>query len=153
MNQKGETMTESQRLYRKLLDDQSKARGRMAELAAVDGALSPEQRSELDTLENGTPDLERKIRASRVSLDAEQTAVIENPKGNPEQRELAELRSRVNLGDFVTAAAAMRGVDGAAQEYSQALNLEAGRFPLSLLAPELRAETDADGAGQSAKLG
>ena len=53
-------MTESQRLYRKLLDDQSKARGRMAELAAVDGALSPEQRSELDTLENGTPDLETK---------------------------------------------------------------------------------------------
>ena len=32
-------MTEAQRLYRKLLDDQSKARGRMAELAGVDGEL------------------------------------------------------------------------------------------------------------------
>ena len=138
-------MTEAQRLYRKLLDDQSKARGRMAELAGVDGALTPEQRSEMDMLENGTPDIERKLRASRASMDSEQTATIENPKGNPQQRELAELRSRVHLGDFVQAAAALRGVDGAAMEYSQALNIEAGRFPLSLLAPELRAETDVDG--------
>ena len=78
---------------------------------------------------------------------------MENPRGNPEQREMAELRSRVNLGDFVTAAAAMRGVDGAAMEYSQALNLEAGRFPLSLLAPELACRDGCRRHGQSAKLG
>ena len=50
-------MTEAQKRLRDLRDRQSRERGRMAELAIVDD-LTDEQRSELDTIERGTPDLE-----------------------------------------------------------------------------------------------
>ena len=50
-------MTSNQKRLRELRDRQSKERGRMAELSVVD-ELNDEQRSELDTIEKGTPDLE-----------------------------------------------------------------------------------------------
>ncbi len=49
---------------------QSRERGRMAELGMVD-ALTDEQRSELDAIEAGTPDLERQIRAATIAVDQE----------------------------------------------------------------------------------
>ena len=58
-------MTAAQKRFRELRERQSQERGRMAELAIVD-QLSDEQRSELDTIERGTPDLERQIRAATV---------------------------------------------------------------------------------------
>ena len=51
-------MTPTQKRLRDLRDRQSRERGRMAELAIVDD-LTDEQRSELDTIEHATPDLER----------------------------------------------------------------------------------------------
>ena len=62
-------MTAAQKRLRELRERQSKERGRMAELALVD-ELSEEQRSELDTIERGTPDLERQIRAATVAAEA-----------------------------------------------------------------------------------
>ena len=64
-------MTSAQRRLRDLRDRHSRERGRMAELSLVD-ALSDEQRSELDTIEKSTPDLERQLRAATVALEDEE---------------------------------------------------------------------------------
>ena len=50
-------MTSAQKRLRELKDRQSRERGRMAELSLLE-SLTDEQRSELDTIERGTPDLE-----------------------------------------------------------------------------------------------
>ena len=64
-------MTQAQKRLRELRERQSKERQRMAELALVD-ELNEEQRSELDTMERGTPDLERQIRAATVAVEDEE---------------------------------------------------------------------------------
>ena len=51
-------MTPTHKRLRDLRDRQSRERGRMAELSLLD-ELTDEQRSELDAIEKGTPDLER----------------------------------------------------------------------------------------------
>ena len=61
-------MTEAQRRLHDLIQQQSRERGRMAELAALD-ELTDETRSELDTIERSTPDLERQLRAARVAIE------------------------------------------------------------------------------------
>ena len=76
-------MTPEQRRLRELLDRQSRERGRMAEIAAVD-ELSDEQRSEIDTIERGTPDLERQIRAARIAVDDDQAAAETRAVNEPE---------------------------------------------------------------------
>ena len=58
-------MTKTQGALRDLRERQSKERGRMAELA-VAAELTDETRAELDTIETGTPDLERQLRAATV---------------------------------------------------------------------------------------
>ena len=65
-------MTHAQTRLRDLRQRQSRERGRMAELSRVD-SLSDETRAELDTIETGTPDLERQIRAATVVVEAEET--------------------------------------------------------------------------------
>ncbi len=44
----------------------------MSELSIAD-SLTDETRAELDTLETGTPDLERQLRAAQAAVDAEET--------------------------------------------------------------------------------
>ena len=56
---------------KKLRERQSKEHGRMAELSLLD-ELSDEQRSELDEIEKGTPDLERQIRAAVIAVEDEE---------------------------------------------------------------------------------
>ena len=60
-------MTKTQTKLRQLRERQSKERGRMAELAIADN-LDDETRAELDTIEQGTPDLERQIRAATLAV-------------------------------------------------------------------------------------
>ena len=64
-------MTTAQKRLRELRERQSKERQRMAELSIAE-ELSDEQRSELDTIEHGTPDLERQIRAATVAVEDEE---------------------------------------------------------------------------------
>ena len=64
-------MTPAQKRLRDLRDRQSKERQRMAELAVVE-ELTDEQRAELDTIERGTPDLERQTRAATVALETDE---------------------------------------------------------------------------------
>lgn len=144
-------MTAAQKRLRELRERQSKERGRMAELALVP-ELTDEQRSELDTIEQGTPDLERQLRAATVAVEDEEQeqraagAAARQPEGDAEDRERAELRGRVRLGNYVAAAVEQRSADGAELEFNSALGIAGNRFPLELLAPplETRATTDTD---------
>ena len=65
-------MTETQKALRELRERQSKERGRMAELAVADD-LTDETRAELDTIEAGTLDLERQLRAATIAVETEET--------------------------------------------------------------------------------
>ena len=141
-------MTPAQKRLRELRERQSKERQKMAELGLVE-TLSDEQRSELDTIESGTPDLERQVRAATVAVETEETeqrtAVIADD-GDAENRELRELRSKVKMSGYVSAAVEQRSADGAEAEYNAARGIAGNRFPLELLAPpvEERATTDTD---------
>ena len=112
----------------------------MAELA-VAGELTAETRAELDTIEAGTPDMERQLRAATVAVEAEETeqraagAAGDTPAGDAEDRERAELRAKVKLGGYVAAAIEQRSADGAEAEYNQSIGIAGNRFPLELLAP------------------
>ena len=133
-------MTQAQKRLRDLRNRQSRERGRMAELAVAD-ALTDETRAELDGIETGTPDLERQLRAAQVAVDdedAEQRAAgtaARAPEGDAETRERAELRAKVRLGGYVSAAVEQRSADGAEAEYNQSIGISGNRFPLELLAP------------------
>ena len=98
-------MTPSQKKIRELRERQFKERGRMAELGLAD-ELTDEQRSELDTIERGTPDLERQIRAATVAVETEtaeaETRTADDP--DAEQRERVELRSKAQLTTYLRAA-------------------------------------------------
>ena len=136
-------MTTAQTKLRQLRERQSKERGRVAELAVAD-ALTDETRAELDTIETGTPDLERQIRAATSAVETEETeqrdaAATGNKEGlDTEDRERLELRSKVRMGRYVVAAMENRSVDGAEGELNAAVGIGANRFPLELLAPPER---------------
>ena len=133
-------MTDAQKRLRELRDRQSKERGRMAELSRVD-SLSDEQRAELDGVETGTPDLERQIRAAMIAAETEESEqraageAARQPAGDAETRERAELRAKVRLGSYVSAAIEQRSAAGAEAEYNQSIGIAGNRFPLELLAP------------------
>ena len=139
-------MTPAQTRLRDLRNRQSKERGRMAELAVAD-TLTDETRAELDEIEKSTPDLERQIRAATVAVDDEDAeqraagAAGDTPAADAENRERAELRGKVRLASYLSAAVEKRAADGAEAEYLASLEMPAlGRnggtaFPLELLAP------------------
>ena len=145
-------MTLAQTKLRQLRDRQSKERGRVAELAVAD-ALTDETRAELDTIETGTPDLERQLRAATTAVETEETeqraagAAGDTPAGEAEDRERAELRGKVRMGRYVQAAIEMRSVDGAEGELNAAVGIGANRFPLELLAPPERRTEDRETTG------
>ena len=151
-------MTNAQKTLRDLRNRQSKERGKMAELSAAE-SLTDETRAELDGIEAGTPDLERQIRAATVAVETEESeqraagAAGATPARDAEDRERAELRGKVRLAAYLSAAVEMRAADGAEAEYLASLEMPAlGRnggtaFPLEMLAPpEQRAEHAEDRA-------
>ena len=124
-------MTDSQRRLRELRDRQSKERGKMAELSRVD-SLTDEQRSELDTIEKGVPDLERQIRAAMIGLEEEEREAETKETDSPdaELRERIELRGKAQLTNFLLAAARGRIVDGAEAQLCAAAGVQG--IPLEL---------------------
>ena len=147
-------MTAAQKRLRDLRARQSQERGRMAELGMVE-ALTDETRAELDTIESGTPDLERQIRGATVAVETEEaeqrTVAPEHRDDDPELRERRALRAKVRMSNYIVAAVEQRGVIGPEAEYNAAVAISGNRFPLELLAPpearaatEERATTDAD---------
>ena len=137
-------MTQAQKRLRELRERQSKQRQRMAELAVVDD-LKDEQRSELDEIEKGTPDLERQIRAATIAIEDEEKAA-ETCTANEPDAELRELRSRASVTEYLMARMQGRMVQGAEAELSKAAETQDGAIPLELWdTPETieRRQTDA----------
>ena len=90
----------------------------------------------------------------RAAITVEPDPTTTKPDETDEDRQLVELRSRVEFGDYIAAALAGHGVlGGAALEYNQAREVPADRFPLDLLAPaavETRAAVDGDAGATQA---
>ena len=83
----------------------------------------------------------------RAALEAEaKDAGTEHRGGDgltQEERERVELRSRARVTEYASAALEGRSVTGAESELNASMNIRAGRFPLSMLAPvETRRTTD-----------
>ena len=125
-------VTEAQKRVRELRERQSKERQKMAELSLVE-SLSDEQRAELDTIEKGTPDLERQTRAAMAALESEEREAETRKANGPDakQRERIELRSKALLTNFLTAALSGRMVDGAEAELRSAAGITDG-IPLEI---------------------
>ena len=124
-------MTTAQKRLQELRNRQSTERGTMAELAQVD-SLSDEQRGELDSIEKGTPDLERQIRAAMIAAETEEREAETKETDSPdtEMRERVELRSKASLTNFLLAAARGRFVDGPEAELCAAAGVQG--IPLEL---------------------
>ena len=138
-------MTDAQKRLRDLRDRQSKERGKMAELAQLD-TLSDEQRGELDTIEAGTADLERLIRAATTAVEEEdRSAKAEGAKAGTEpdgeDKERLELRGRASVGRYLSAALRGRAPDGAEAELAAAAGVDG--IPMELWQyPEERRDED-----------
>ena len=125
-------MTAAQKRLRELRERQSKERQRMAELGLAE-SLDDETRAELDRIEQGTPDLERQLRAAAVAVeDEDRASTIETANRAPdaEQRERIELRGRASVGRYLTAALRGRAPDGAEAELQQAAQVDGIPFEL-----------------------
>ena len=126
-------MTNAQKRLRELRERQSKERGRMAELAVLD-ELSDEQRTALDEIEKGTPDLERQIRAATIAIEDEEKAAETRNAIEPdaELRERRDLRGRASLIEYLLARMQGRMVSGAEAELTAAAETRDGAIPLEL---------------------
>ena len=118
---------------------QSEARQELSGLLETD----PDN-EKIGTLTTEVRSLDRQIMAHKVANPEPETRVVE---GSPEGRELAELRSRIDMGVYVKGAISRTGVRaGAASEYNTHLGLEGNKFPLDLMV-EHRAKRDGDAEG------
>ena len=121
-------MTLSQRLSIKA----SEQRGRLGELGALE-ELTPELRTELDTLSAAHTDTEAQLRAS-IAAEGEATPAGD-PSVDPEARERVELRSKTGISDFLRAAAGGAAVTGAAAEYAASCGVPTvGHLPMAIFA-------------------
>ena len=131
-------MRDSQRLALRA----GEIRTRLSELAGI-SEITDEHRGEIDTLRNEYGDVERRQAAALIAEDVpEETQTDETS----EDREIRELRGRIQFNRYVGAAMEMRAASGAELEYNQAFGIAANNFPLELLAPPLeqRATTDTE---------
>ena len=118
-------------------------RKRLAEIGGL-AELTDEVRSELDALKTEYIDNDGKRAALMIADDGKPTIV---DTVSSEGRELAELRSNVDFGRYVSAAMGGHGVtNGPELELNQHLKISDGYFPMELLAgqPEVRALRDGD---------
>ena len=122
-------MTPAQTKLRQLRERQSRERGRMAEIAIAD-ELSNEMRSELDTIEAATPDLERQLRAAQIAADTEGEAETRPAAPDTEMRERIELRAKASLTEYMVARMQGRAVTGAEAELQAAAGVQG--IPLEL---------------------
>lgn len=121
----------------------SEIRKKLAALAGAD-ELTDEQRDEITELRSEYQDVETKIQALAISEDEPEEHREATVDG--EEKERRELREKIKLGNYVLAALEGRNATGAEAEYNASAGIEAGHFPLDMLAPEpveQRATTDA----------
>ena len=135
---------------------QSELRSEIA--AELDKDAEQRDHDALERMTNEMKGVEVEVRAALAAEaeDLPDDEVSDDPDGDAADREFAELRSKVNLGQYIQAALAGRGVvAGPELEYNQAIGLREDYFDLAILAgePELRAKRDGDAnANQAAWL-
>ena len=130
----------------------SEIRARLAELAGAE-KMGAEERAEIAKLRTEYKDVELRIQAATVGAAGpdDPAKPTEPTEPDAEERELLELRARVEFAPYLTAALERRGVvDGAEAEYNKHLNVPVDRFPLELLAPKV--EEQAPRAEERAKI-
>ena len=143
-------MTAKQRLQL----EQSEKREALSKLLDVKPEeLTEEQRAEMDTLNRRLIQLEPELR-SAITLEGTEQAQAAGQFSDVADGEAAEVRSlleRVSLADYLTPAGAGRGIDGAAKELNEALQVDVMSkdggvaIPWRVLAgPEVRAATPAE---------
>ena len=110
---------------------QSEIRTRVLEIRALpDDKLTPELRTERDTLDNKYAAGEVKFRASLKSLrEGQEQGVTLDTEGT----ELRALTKRANLGGVFTAAMAGSPTDGAEAEIQKHFKLASNQIPLEML--------------------
>ena len=143
-------MTAKQRLQL----EQSEKRQKLNELLAIaPDQLTEENRAEMDTLTTRMQQIEPELRAAIVAEGTEeaQAAGAFSDVADGEQAEVRALLDRVSIADYLTPAGAGRGIDGAAKELNEALQVDVmGKsggvsVPWRVLAgPEVRAATPAE---------
>ena len=118
---------------------------RLNEIVALEGDdYSEEVRAEEAGLKTELGTIHNRIETAIVAEGEDETRAAALFDDDGEGAELRALRSRVRLASYVGAAVEQRSAAGAEGEYNEALGIPGNRFPLDLLAPEVRATTDAD---------
>ena len=124
---------------------------RLSEISGLEGdAYTDAIRQESESLEAEYRNAGAKLTALLAVEDAERLTAEREARalgslaGDPEQREVIELRAKSSVVSYVKAAAEMRSVDGPEAELNAALSLGSHQFPLEMLAPEERQTTAVD---------
>ena len=108
----------------------------MAELSLLDD-LDTETRAELDTIETGTPDLERQLRAAATACETEDRAATLDTATKPADTDRAELRAACSVTRYMLGAGGT--LKGAEAELQAELGLAGNQIPLELFTSETRA--------------
>ena len=133
-------MTQSQRLALRA----SEIRRRLAEISGTE-EFNDELRAEASTLRTEMQDVETRYQCAVESEDVPaESRASSTAAGAGESRELAEIRGQVELRNYLGAALERRSLSGPESELNAALQIPMDRFPLELLAPEVRATTNTD---------
>ncbi len=127
-------MTDKQKLEIALADARKELRSVILNEESTD--------EEITAAEQKVTSLERRV----ALLPDEPDPTPKPDDDDAEAREFRELEGRVEVGNYVAAALNQELPGGAEAEFNQACEMSPGSFPLRLLAPEVRATTDADGA-------
>ena len=133
--------TLSMTLTQRLSIRASEQRSRLGELGALE-ELTPELRTELDTLSAAHTDTEAQLRAA-IAADGEATQAGD-PSVDPEVRERIELRGRASFGRYLHAALTGAQVGGAEAEFQAACGVPG--VPLDLFEQDRPVEVRVDAA-------
>ena len=120
-------MTNAQKIALRL----SEVRQRLNAISGYEGAIfTAEIREESDALGKEYSDLESRHRAAIIAEGTPEIRTL--AEGDAEHRERVELRSKANLTNYLTAAAAGRLPSGAESELAAAAGVGDGHIPLEL---------------------
>lgn len=138
----------------RLTIEQSEKRQKLNELLAIEpDKLTDDNRAEMESLTTRMQQIEPEMRAAVMAEGEEQAQAAGqfSDVADGEQAEIRNLLGQVSIGDYLTPAGASRGIDGAAKELNEALQVDVmGKsggvaIPWRVLAgPEVRMATPAE---------
>ena len=123
---------------------------RLSEISGLEGdALTDTIRAESEALQMEYRDAGAKLTGLLAVEETEKEVALKEAAelgdlGDPELREVAELRSKSSVVSYVQAALEMRSLNGPEAEFNAALKMGSHQFPLEMLVPEERQTTAVD---------